>query len=209
MGKLKTAPVSFQLDGQFLGVILSRSGKIKGIRLKTVDGEQIVKLAKSLCSQISELASGDWIEVKGKQKWQQKTGTQKRKAEVLQVLNPKRPTDFFSSPPPQTHAKIKVLVCKKSSCMKRGGKALCEALESGLRDRALADQVTIQMTGCMKQCKAGPNVVFMPGKKVHRCVSPNDIPILLDQYCATERPSYFSNQKGDAAIAPPSYSLIP
>ena len=55
------------------------------------------------------------------------------------------------------------MVCQKSDCMKRGGKAVCQALEAALSDRGLEDQVTIKGTGCMKNCKAGPNLV-MPDK---------------------------------------------
>lgn len=47
-----------------------------------------------------------------------------------------------------------ILMCQKSDCMKRGGKAVCQALQETLSDRGLQNQVTIKGTGCMKQCKA-------------------------------------------------------
>ncbi|XZO01932.1 MAG: (2Fe-2S) ferredoxin domain-containing protein [Microcoleus sp.] len=56
------------------------------------------------------------------------------------------------------------LVCQKSDCQKRGSGAVCKALENALNCSGLAGEVIVQKTGCLKQCKAGPNIVVMPDK---------------------------------------------
>lgn len=76
--------------------------------------------------------------------------------------------------------KIKVLVCQKSGCLKKGGKGLCEALDQILRDRNLEQYVTIQRTGCVKRCSAAPNVVMVPGNHRFTEVSHKTLPKIAD-----------------------------
>ncbi len=71
--------------------------------------------------------------------------------------------------------------------MKRGGKAVCKALEAELDNRNLTGQVTIRGTGCMKHCKAGPNLVVMPDKTCYSRISADEIPALLDKHFPTEK----------------------
>jgi (2Fe-2S) ferredoxin len=54
-------------------------------------------------------------------------------------------------------------------------------LRRELGDRQIAEQVAIRETGCMKKCKAGPNLV-MPDKTRHSRVRAKDIPALLDKH---------------------------
>lgn len=75
-----------------------------------------------------------------------------------------------------------VLICGKSSCKKRGGKAVCQALERHVRDRGLQDCVKIKSTGCLKRCKAGPNLVVMPDKTRYSRIEPAEIPHLVAQH---------------------------
>ena len=78
----------------------------------------------------------------------------------------------------------KILVCQKSDCQKRGGAAVCKALENALNARGLEDQVTVQGTGCLKQCKAGPNIVLMPDKTRYSRIAPAEIPAIIDKHFA-------------------------
>jgi (2Fe-2S) ferredoxin len=91
---------------------------------------------------------------------------------------PKAPQRTIASA--KTQAKI--LVCQKSDCQKRGGAAVCKALENALNSRGLAGQVTVQGTGCLKQCKAGPNIVLMPDKTRYSHIKPAEIPAILDKH---------------------------
>ena len=79
----------------------------------------------------------------------------------------------------------KILVCQKSDCLKRGAGGVCKALENALNSRGLEDQVTVQGTGCLKQCKAAPNIVVMPDKTRYSRIAPAEIPAIIDKHFAT------------------------
>ncbi|MGF1497759.1 MAG: NAD(P)H-dependent oxidoreductase subunit E [Elainellaceae cyanobacterium] len=87
-----------------------------------------------------------------------------------------RPAANPSSKKPAT-----ILVCNKSKCCKRGGHEVIEQLEQELSDRQLTDQVKIRRTGCMKQCKAGPNLV-MPDKTRYSRIQAGDVPDLVEKH---------------------------
>jgi (2Fe-2S) ferredoxin len=53
---------------------------------------------------------------------------------------------------------------------------------ASLRDRGLEDQVAIKGTGCMKQCKSGPCVVFMPDKSRYTGVAVKEVQILVEKH---------------------------
>ncbi len=78
----------------------------------------------------------------------------------------------------------KILVCQKSDCQKRGAGGVCKALENALNARGLEDQVTVQGTGCLKQCKAGPNIVLMPDKTRYSRIAPKEVPAIIDKHFA-------------------------
>lgn len=78
----------------------------------------------------------------------------------------------------------KILVCQKSDCQKRGGAAICKALENALKARGLEEQVTVQGTGCLKQCKAAPNIVVMPDKTRYSRIKPAEVPAIVDKHFA-------------------------
>jgi (2Fe-2S) ferredoxin len=66
--------------------------------------------------------------------------------------------------------------------MKRGGKAVCQALSAALGDRGLSDEVAIKGTGCLKQCSAGPNIVVMPDKTRYSRIQAAQIPKMIDKH---------------------------
>ncbi|MEG4454527.1 (2Fe-2S) ferredoxin domain-containing protein [Microcoleus sp. N9_A1] len=78
----------------------------------------------------------------------------------------------------------KILVCQKSDCLKRGAGGVCKALENALNSRGLEEQVTVQGTGCLKQCKAGPNIVVMPDKTRYSRIAPAEVPAIIDKHFA-------------------------
>jgi len=191
MSKTHHQIATFQLEGRFLGYDIENGYKIKRLHLATATGAQTIKLSKEARATLGRvLAPGEWIAVRGLVKRDRLTGYEKFKAFSIQPIachSSVAPTSPAAQAPisapqhrdrpdkPQT-----ILMCQKSDCMKRGGKSLCPALEAELRDRGLADQVTIRGTGCMKQCKAGPNLI-MPDKTRHSRLTPADVPALLDQ----------------------------
>jgi (2Fe-2S) ferredoxin len=94
--------------------------------------------------------------------------------------------------------KATILVCQKSDCMKRGGKEVCQALEAALSDRGLESEVTIKGTGCMKNCKGGPNVV-MPDKTRYSRIQAAQIPAVMDKHFPDTR----KQEKEDIAATAP------
>lgn len=194
---------SFDLEGRFLGFV-AEGYKLKLLRLATASGEYTIKLPKELRSFLYRtLTPGEWVQVVGYQKSDK--GSVKFKAErvvpisVQSVQTSAQPgTQFTQSPiqpipqreqlshivPAQPPARAKpatILVCQKSDCCKRGGAALMKALKTELANRGLTNQVSLCGTGCMKQCKAGPNLV-MPDKSRHTRIQATEVPALLDEH---------------------------
>ncbi len=194
MGKHKYSQKSdFRLEGRLAGFVVEDGYKIKQMKLATAEGEVILKMAKearaSLYRQL--LMLGDWVEVMGEKKLD-KDG-EESKLKVYQIVSK---TPAFTAPaacqqnvsPTQekpAKAQACILVCQKSDCCKLGARQVTQALEEGLRDRGLQDQVKVKGTGCMKQCKAGPNIV-MPDKTRYRRIDARDVPELLDKHFEEE-----------------------
>jgi (2Fe-2S) ferredoxin len=169
-GSYTTEVSDFCLEGRFINFVIKDGYKLKGLILATHEGESYIKVAKHLRAAFDlRLPPGTWLQVVGYKKYDLKDGT-------------------VQEPPSIDHAKVipaktkaTILVCQKSDCMKRGGKAVCQALEAALSDRGLEDQVTIKGTGCMKNCKAGPNLV-MPDKTRHSRIQASFVPALMNQH---------------------------
>jgi len=174
--------------------------------------EFLVKLCKELRESLSSvLIPGLRVQVAGEKQLNSKNGKLKLKAYSLKLSGSNVPApeqleltnapvgivtferaidnNSISSPAtaPQTptapaKTQAKILVCQKSDCQKRGGAAVCKALENALNSRGLAGEVTVQGTGCLKQCKAGPNIVVMPDKTRYSRIKPAEISAILDKH---------------------------
>lgn len=77
-------------------------------------------------------------------------------------------------------SKTKVLVCKKSSCRKNGGKAVLKRAKKLVRDLKLKDQVSVKSTGCMGKCGKGPVIVI--GKTQYRKVKAKRLSRLISKH---------------------------
>ncbi|GAB4297484.1 MAG: OB-fold nucleic acid binding domain-containing protein [Oscillatoriaceae cyanobacterium] len=185
----------FQVEGRFLGYIYKDGDKIKKLRLETAIGEYWFKLTKPLQTSLGEqLQPGDVITVTGESSFCLKTGKLKLKAETVergadggwQPPQTDRPSVAAANCPVScagpASSPATILVCEKSDCRKRGGAVVCQALEQHLRDRGLENQVTIKTTGCMKRCKAGPNIIIMPDKTRYSHIEPSEIPQMIDEH---------------------------
>ncbi|GAB1538021.1 hypothetical protein NUACC21_06770 [Scytonema sp. NUACC21] len=230
MSKCYTTQVSeFSLEGQFLDFVIKDGYKLKGLLLNTSEGECYVKLAKHLRIAFDlRLPKGTWLQVVGEKKHDLKTGEVKLKAyQVMAASVDKKmgrlkdaenqfipASSSFSVSPradvpvsPSSAAKTKkatILVCQKSDCMKRGGKQVCQALEAAISARGLESEVTIKGTGCMKDCKAGPNLV-MPDKSRYSRINAAQVPALMDKHFSTC--DVDSTQGNKSEVIPPIASL--
>ena len=193
----------FCLEGRFIDFVIKDGYKLKGLQIWTADGECYVKLAKHLRFAFDlHLPPGTWLQIVGKKKHELATGKVTLKAERVMAARQDVENERITQmgiPSPISHQQIPssisqdnaksrktkstILVCQKSDCMKRGAKGVCQALEAALSDRGLEDQVTIKGTGCMKNCKAGPNVV-MPDKTRYSRISAAQVPAIMDKHFA-------------------------
>ncbi|WP_414586301.1 (2Fe-2S) ferredoxin domain-containing protein [Scytonema sp. PCC 10023] len=211
MSKFHTTEVSeFCLEGKLLDFVIKDGYKLKGLLLQTADGECYVKLAKHLRATFDlRLPVGTWLQVVGEKKYDPKKGEVKLKAQQVMAaaveVKTHREKDAESENLPVSsslptlessrvgasssgNAKLKkatILVCQKSDCMKRGGKEVCQALEAAVSARGLESEVTIKGTGCMKNCKAGPNLV-MPDKTRYSRIKATQVSALMDKHFAAD-----------------------
>jgi (2Fe-2S) ferredoxin len=193
-----TEKSEFCLEGRFIDFVIKDGYKLKGLLLATSEGECYVKLAKHLRAAFDlGLPPGTWLQVVGYKKHDIKKDKVTLKAErvmaaryqpeLIPTVNPGKESPAINTTKDKAaNNKATILVCQKSDCMKRGGKAVCQALEAALSNRGLEDQVTIKGTGCMKNCKAGPNLV-MPGKTRYSRVAAAQVPALMDKHFADNR----------------------
>ncbi len=187
MGNFNTEISNFSLEGQFVGFVGDFEEQPKRIKVATVEGDRYIKLSKQLRGELrGVLQAGDWLQVSGELKRKYKTDEVKLKAYQVKLMVPAKREPVVQPPAAAGRTKACVMVCQKSSCQKRGAGEVGQAVTKLLRDRGLEDQVAIKGTGCMKECKKGPCVVFMPDKSRYTGVSPNEIPTLIEKHFAAK-----------------------
>ncbi|WP_036530781.1 (2Fe-2S) ferredoxin domain-containing protein [Neosynechococcus sphagnicola] len=187
------SPMEFNFQGQFLGFV-SHDGAWKYMRLRVLSEELQIKIPKAMRLTVgSSLQPGESIQVIGISKFDRHAHAPKLKATQLIPLTensppivPVIPTRRASSAPPAAQTqlkvkpKVKVLLCQKSGCLKRGSKGLYEALDQILCDRNLQHQVTIEPTGCLKCCSSAPNLTIIPVNHRYKDVRLKMLPQIVD-----------------------------
>lgn len=68
-----------------------------------------------------------------------------------------------------------ILVCKASSCWKRGGAQVYERLLQVIGQEGLEATHQLKASGCMGRCKSGPNVKLLLEKTCYRNVDPDEL----------------------------------
>jgi (2Fe-2S) ferredoxin len=195
MGKSNHQQSEFVIEGRFLSFATKDSYKLKYIKLAANADEYLIKIPKELRSTLyRRLTPGIWLQVAGQQTFSENGAVKLKAYQITPIAVPSEapaaenlPCAVAPMPVPAQAGGIKktsILVCQKSDCCKRGGRALMAALQTELDQRGLSDQVAIKPTGCMKDCKAGPNLV-MPGKTRYSRIQSADVPALLDKHFPT------------------------
>lgn len=169
----------FRVEGQFLGFIVEDGYKLKSLKLSTAQGVYWIKLSKVLrrSLQAKDFQVNDKVIVTGASKLDVKTGKLKLKADAVATQGQESHTLT-----PTKKVKAKILVCQESSCCKRGAKQVAEALKKTLHDRDLSEHVQVVKTGCMKHCKAGPHIVFMPSSSHYSQINPIEAAAIVDKH---------------------------
>lgn len=171
------ARMEFNLEGEFLDFV-KRHGKLKYLRLKVLSEEVQIKLSKALRLAKLSFQPGETIRVMGRGKLDPQTQELKLKATQVAPLSTGVPAE--SRPAAcKSKSKIKLLVCKKSGCQKRG-KGLWDRLGQILEERNLDQHVSIEHTGCLKRCSSSPNLLMMPGKQQYKDVCPKMLPKIAE-----------------------------
>ncbi len=193
MGKHATRS-SITLQGRLLATVLNDAGAIKKFRLGTAQGEWVFKVPKFYRKALAQpLQAGIWVEVQGCQVNISKKGKQQIKLEATSLV-PVETCGFIDSCPAQAtveatsasaHNKpIKIKVCQKSSCCRRGGDRVWQALTDKLQVHDMANRIQLERTGCLGKCKEGPALMVLPEKHKYTSVRPHQISKLLKQYVA-------------------------
>lgn len=189
MKKADKIVTAFSFQGKLTKISVKKK-KIKYIKLATNDGKYWIKIPKKLRTKIASLSKGSQIEVAGKSKQDSKKSQIQYKAKTVVLTpqakeEPKVKTKTVSLLPvfdSKTQSKAKVLICQKSNCWKKGGKQVCEEIESVLSDRGLSKAIPIKKTGCLKQCKKAPALVMMPDKARYSKVKPKQVTSLVEKH---------------------------
>jgi (2Fe-2S) ferredoxin len=189
MKTTKARQSTYQIEGEFIGFIPKPGGELKYIQVQV--GEQIVpiKLAKELRETLGrKLVEGDRLSVLLEQTDFGGGSKLKLKSDRVTTLGSENKSlvsqseSVLPSSLEAQNKKGKILLCRKSSCSKRGGKQLYLALTETLKQLGLQDRVKIELTGCQKQCKKAPSIILMPGKVKHTYVNPHDLVSLLEAH---------------------------
>jgi len=192
----------FCFEGRFLDFVIKDGYKLKGLVLWTSEGECYIKLAKHLRSAFDlRLPQGTWLQVVGTKQYNAKKDQVTLVAERVMAASADMGTVAAQNLAKTKPDKVQtILVCQKSDCMKRGGKALCEALESELINHGLENSVAIKGTGCMKNCKSGPNLV-MPDKTRYSKVKAEQVAALINKHF----PGEMREKREDMVVNIPSF----
>ncbi|XHU96717.1 MAG: (2Fe-2S) ferredoxin domain-containing protein [cyanobacterium endosymbiont of Rhopalodia gibba] len=172
---------SFRLIGQLESFVMKDGVKTKYLRIRVTSREFWVEIPEKLgvCLD-TQLSPRAWLEVQGTRETKGRMGIFKLRAKTIKTLTqPQEPCVMIM---PEKASEKKILVCKKANCWERGGRTLYQQIKNKLVDRGLGNQVEIRLTGCLKQCKKGPNIVVFPDKIEYNQVSIRQVDNLLEKH---------------------------
>lgn len=196
-----------QLTGQFQGWGDDNTPH-RYIQLATADGDLLIKVAKSLRSQIQNWQPGISLTLLTQETIDLDTGARKIKVkqlltapkiELVSSLPPNLGSDHSIDPLTATShicAPTKIQVCQGSSCRKRGSGKICQLMQTYLDESNLTDRVQIEPVKCLHQCKAAPHAIvispasaMVPGKTHYRQVQSSQVLVLLAKHFPIAAPT--------------------
>jgi len=81
-----------------------------------------------------------------------------------------------------------ITLCDGTGCIQKDSGEIRSALDSELAQRGLADNVRVNLSGCLGMCEKGPVVVINPGYTIYGSVTAGDIPEIVEQHIVKGRP---------------------
>jgi Thioredoxin-like [2Fe-2S] ferredoxin len=169
----------------------------RSIRLSTTHGEKLLKVAKSLRSQIQDWQPGVYLTLLCQEHMDKSTG--KPKIKVKQLLMPPMDNPYhrivdrsqlaINNELIPVVATTKIRVCQGSSCRRRGSEKICQSMQTYLKQYDLTNQVQIESIKCLHQCKAAPHAIvsssvasILPGKTHYRQLQSSQVKIILGKH---------------------------
>jgi (2Fe-2S) ferredoxin len=185
MSKFAKQRIPFEVEGQFLGFLPDKDGKLKYLHWQAEAEVFVGKIPKPLRSALYRtLKPGDRVQIAGEREVDL---LKEREKWVLYRVVPlgERAGCIASGAeadpePGAPKAKGKVLVCQKSNCYRRGAGAVIQALDFHLA--AYSGSICVEGVSCLKDCQRGPNLVFLPDKVRYSGVSSQAVPALLKRH---------------------------
>jgi (2Fe-2S) ferredoxin len=197
--------VPFGLVGEFLGFIWTKKQQPNAVKLRWLNQEIVIKLAKYLRDDqtVKTLIPGMPIQVWGIQKPSKERSFLKLKAHRIRQSETDDSSPYptlmklVDDPLMQPSDSVKpivspeskpstVKVCTESGCMKRGGKSMCKILASSLAEGNWEQEITVKRTGCMGKCKSGPHLIVMPDRTSYGKIQPKDVAGILTKHFKTK-----------------------
>ena len=198
----------FGLVGEFLGFVSTKHPEPRAIKLRWLDQDIVVKIAKDLRDdrELKRWIPGIQVQVWGTQRFSEKRSQVKFKAHrllrwkttpdealipseaLLQLANPPiadipiAGIPIADSKPIAASKPIVLKVCTKSDCRARGGQELCRILTNEVTKASWNQPVTIREIGCIGKCKSGPHLLVSPDKVTYSNPKTRDIPLILDRH---------------------------
>jgi NADH:ubiquinone oxidoreductase subunit F (NADH-binding)/(2Fe-2S) ferredoxin/NAD-dependent dihydropyrimidine dehydrogenase PreA subunit len=80
------------------------------------------------------------------------------------------------------------MLCGGTGCIAGGSLKLKEALEEELRKQGLQEEVQLVLTGCNGFCAEGPVMTIYPDGVFYERLSPEDVPLLVEEHLLKGRP---------------------
>ncbi len=81
-----------------------------------------------------------------------------------------------------------LMLCGGTGCIAGGSLKLKEALEEELRKQGLQEEVQLVLTGCNGFCAEGPVMTIYPDGVFYERLSPEDVPLLVEEHLLKGRP---------------------
>ena len=198
------------IQGRYAEKIESGKGKLKGLRIETDGGSEVVYLPKELRAIAqTELTLDDpvrvWIEASKKSSKDKKryalqlipltpktrlesvsdraitlTSDRKKSKEKSSGKKSKTKKKVKTKKAETKKARVRVQICQKKNCCKKGGDELWEAFETVNAER----QFKLEPIGCLGGCKRGPNIRLLPDNVKYRHVQTDEVDRILQTHLA-------------------------
>ncbi len=165
------------IQGRYLEGVFSSKGRLKWLRIEADRREWLVKLPKYIGLTLSrEIEPGVEIRVWARPK------KDYFKALMVVPLTPRLDVEPFSDLPMALPPKSKPLIikiCQKGGCRKRGGKYVWDAIQHQIELGNTHGKIRLEATGCLKNCKHGPNMCIGSKQVRYSRVQASQIPAIL------------------------------